>query len=80
MAEAHETADSDQELKTEGEQREDQNLGRDLEQIGIAEQRQAGQEHDARPLRTGLRARIGLRLAMPTACVPPMISGRPKNP
>ena len=81
MAEAHEAADADEKLQAEGEEREDQDLGRDLQEIGVRHQRQAGESatmttssDDVRP------CACGLRLAMPTAWVPPTISGRPKKP
>ena len=43
MAEAHEPADADEKLQAEGEQREDQDLGRDLQEIGIRHQRAGGE-------------------------------------
>jgi hypothetical protein len=40
VAEADETADADQKVQAEGEQREDEDLGRHLERVGVADERQ----------------------------------------
>ena len=82
MAEAHEAAGADQEMQREGEQAEDQDLGRDLQGIGVAEQRQQRSGRQASRARSPSRPRPSCRSRPPIAATwaPAGASGRPRRP